>query len=71
MVDPVHAEIGDREGAVFEVGLLQLGVAGTGDEIRPGRGDLGDAEPVGAADHRHDEAAVDGDRNSDVRGRSA
>jgi hypothetical protein len=71
VLDPVHAQVGDGERAVFEVRLLELCAPGPLDQIGPGGGDLGERQPVGATDDRHDEAAVRGDGHPHVRGREA
>ena len=44
-------------------------VARARDDVGAGGGDLGDREPVGAADHRDDEAALGRDGEPDVGGR--
>ena len=45
-LDPVHAEIGDREGAVREVVLLQLPPTRTFDELRTGVRDFLHGQPL-------------------------
>ena len=66
LLDAEHPEVGDRERAALEVGLLQLSAARAVDELDAGRGDLLDRQPLGAADHRDDEPAVGRHRHADV-----
>ena len=68
-LDAVHAEVRDREGAVLEVAALELALARPGDDVRAGGGDLGQAQSLGAVDHRHDETLRRRHGDADVRGR--
>ena len=71
LLDAVHAEVGDREGAALEVFGPELAAAGSLHQVDAGRGDLRDRAPVAAADHRHDEPVGDRDREADVGARVA
>src|SRR5688500_18464027 len=61
-VDAVHAEVGDRERAVLEVGRLELAAAGALDDVGAGAGEIGDRAPLAAWDYGHDEPLRDRDR---------
>ena len=68
ILDPEHAEIGDREGAALELVELQLAGLGSGAEILHLIGDRREALLVGVLDDRRDKAILerDGDRDVDV-----
>ena len=62
----VDAAVGDAEGAAGQVLQLQRAVAGAFAEIGDGGLDAGEAELVGVADHRHDQAGGTADRDAHV-----
>ena len=68
-LDGVHAEVRDRERAALEVVGAELVVAGAADDVGARGGDLGEREPLGAADDRDDEPLRRGDGDPDVRAR--
>ena len=67
LLDPVHAEVRDRERAVLEIGELELSVAGAGDEIGADGGDLEHRPAVRVSDDRDDQPVRRRDRDADVR----
>ena len=69
LLDAEHAEVRDRERAALEVVLLQLVVARALHEVGARARDLGDAQPLGVADHGNDEPLRRGDGDADVRAR--
>ncbi len=68
-LDGVHAEVGDRERAAFEVLCAELVVAGAADDVGARGGDLGEREPLGGTDDGDDEPLRRGDGDADVRAR--
>ena len=65
----VHAEVRDRERAALEVLRAQLASRARPTSVGARGRRSRRAEPLGAADHRHDEALRRGDGDADVRAR--
>ena len=71
LLDAEHAEVRDREGAALEIACCSSPSRARPTSVGAGARDLGEREPLGRADHGHDEALRRGDGDADVRRREA
>ena len=66
LAHPVHAEVGNREGAALKLLELQFAGAGAGNEILGLVGDRSQTLAVGGFDDRCDQTVIEGNGDGDV-----